>query len=86
MVTKRLGMDDNRIMKQVGAIFSIFMVLFYLGVGIYLIFILDPNQSTLGKPIFVMFGSFCIFYGLYRAYATYISIVKLFFKPDDDDE
>jgi len=79
-------MNDNKIMKQIGAIFSVFMVFFYLGMGIFLIFIFDSTKSNLGKPMFVIFGSFCIFYGLYRAYTTYISIVKLFFRSDDDDE
>ena len=79
-------MNDDKLMKQIGAIFGIFMVFFYLGAGIFLIFIFDSGQSTLGKPIIVIFGSFCIFYGLYRAYTTYTSIVRLFFKPDDEDK
>lgn len=78
-------MDDNRMMKQIGAIFSLFMVFFYIGVGIYLIFYFDTTKSNLDRTIFIFFGSFCIFYGLYRAYTTYVSIVKLFFRHDDDN-
>ncbi len=72
-------------MRQMGAIFSAFMVFFYLGIGIYLIFFFDTRLTTLQKPVLVIFGSVCIFYGLYRAYATYVNIVNLFFKPDDDE-
>ena len=79
-------MNDNKIMKQMTAIFSLFMVCFYLGVGIFLIFFFDSEQSIMGKPVFIIFGAFCIFYGLYRAYTTYVSIVKLFFRRHDEDE
>lgn len=77
-------MNDNKIMKQMTAIFGLFMVFFYLGVGIFLIFFFNAEQSILGKPVFIIFGVFCIFYGLYRAYTTYVSIVKLFFRHEDD--
>jgi len=69
-----------------GAVLSAFMVLFYLGIGIFLIFIFDSNLSTLGRPILVIFGAVCIFYGVYRAYTSYIKIRDLFFKLDDEDE
>ncbi|HAX92498.1 MAG TPA: hypothetical protein DCY25_00880 [Bacteroidales bacterium] len=78
-------MNENKMMRQMGAIFSAFMVFFYLGIGIYLIFFFDTRLTTLQKPVLVIFGSVCIFYGLYRAYATYVTIVNLFFKPDDDE-
>jgi hypothetical protein len=77
-------MDGNRLMQQVIAIFSIFMVLFYLGVGYYLIFLF--NLSLLDKAVRVIMGSTFIFYGLYRAYRTYVKIVEVFFTTDSDDE
>jgi len=55
-------MNGNRLMEQVTAIFSIFMVLFYLGVGWYFIFYSD--LSYLAKPVRVLMGSTLIFYGL----------------------
>ena len=79
-------MNDNKIMKQMTAIFSLFMVLFYLGVGIFLLFFFDAKQSIISKPVFTIFGVFCIFYGLHRAYTTYVSIVKLFFRHQDEDD
>jgi len=71
-------------MQQVTAIFSIFMVIFYLGIGIYFIFYSD--LSYLDKPVRVIMGSALIFYGLYRAYTTYIKIVEAFFTKNGGDE
>lgn len=78
-------MNGNRMMKQIGAIFSLFMVFFYIGIGIYLIFYFDKTKSNLDSTVIIFFGSFCIFYGLYRAYTTYVSIFRLFFRNDDDE-
>jgi hypothetical protein len=77
-------MNGDRIMQQVTAIFSIFMVLFYLGVGWYFVFY--SNLSYLDKSIRVIMGSTFIFYGLYRAYRAYVKIVEVFFTKDEDDE
>jgi hypothetical protein len=77
-------MDNNKIMKQVTAIFSLFMVFFYLGGGIYLIFFF--KNTYLDKSVLVLMGSVFVFYGLYRAFRTYVSIVDLFFRKDKDDE
>lgn len=77
-------MDGNRLMQQVIAIFSIFMVFFYLGVGWYFVFYSD--LSYIDKPVRVILGSAFIFYGLYRAYRTYVNIAKAFFTKGDDNE
>jgi hypothetical protein len=77
-------MSENRIMEQVTAIFSIFMVVFYLGVGSYFVFYSD--LSYLDKSVRVIMGSTFIFYGLYRAYRTYVKIVEVFFTKDSDRE
>jgi hypothetical protein len=77
-------MNENRIIQQVTAIFSIFMVFFYLGVGSYLIFF--ANLSYLDKAVLVIMGSTFIFYGLYRAYRAYIKIVEVFFTEDKNKE
>jgi len=70
-------------MQQVVAIFSSFMVLFYFGVGIYLIFYFDG--STLDKSIRVLMGSTFIFYGIYRAFRAYVKIKEVFFTEEDND-
>jgi hypothetical protein len=77
-------MNDNRLMQQVTAIFSTFMVLFYLGFGIYLVFYF--NMSYLDKSVRIIVGSAFIFYGLYRAYRSYVQIVEIFFTKDEDDK
>lgn len=77
-------MDGNKIMQQITAIFSIFMVLFYLGVGYYFVFMSD--LSYLDKTVRVIMGSTFIFYGLYRAYGAYVKIVEVFFTKDKDNE
>lgn len=77
-------MNGNRLMQQVTAIFSIFMVFFYLGFGIYLVFFF--NMSYLDKPVRVIIGSAFIFYGVYRAYRSYVQIVEVFFTKDEDDK
>ena len=77
-------MNENKIMQQVTAIFSTFMVFFYLGVGSYFLFYSD--LSYLDKSIRVIMGSTFVFYGLYRAYRAYVKIVELFFTDDKEDK
>jgi hypothetical protein len=77
-------MDGNKLMKQVTAIFSIFMVFFYLGVGCFFVFY--SNLSYLDKPVRVIMGSAFIFYGIYRAFRAYFTIVEVFFTKDNNDE
>jgi hypothetical protein len=75
-------MKENRIMEQVTAIFSLFMVFFYLGIGSYLIF--SSDLSYLDKAVRNLMGSTFIFYGMYRAYRSYVKIVEVFFTKDDN--
>jgi Na+/phosphate symporter len=77
-------MNESRIMRQITAIFSIFLVILYMGAGIFFIFYSD--KSYLDKPVRVIAGIAFIFYGLYRAYRTYISIVEAFFTKDDEEK
>lgn len=71
-------------MQQVTAIFSIFMVFFYLGVGIYLIFFTE--LSYLDKAVRIIMGSTFIFYGIFRAYRSYVKILEAFFAKDEENE
>ena len=84
MITKFTGMNQNRLMEQVTAIFSSFMVFFYLGIGCYFVF--SKTLSYLDRPVLVIIGSAFIFYGLYRAYRAYIKIVEVFFTKDKDEK
>jgi hypothetical protein len=77
-------MNGNKLMQQVTVIFSTFMVLFYIGVGVYFVFYSD--FSYLDKPVRVIMGSAFIFYGLYRAYIAYVKIIEVFFTNNSDDK
>ncbi len=77
-------MTENKLMQQVMAIFSIFMVFFYLGIGTYLTFFSD--FSYLDRAVRVLMGSTFIFYGLYRAYRAYVKIAEVFFTKDDAND
>ena len=77
-------MNENKIMQQISVIFSVFMVIFYIGVGSFLIFFFD--ETYLDKPIRVIIGSTFIFYGIFRAFKAYVQINKLFFSKDQDED
>ncbi len=85
MLTKIFGMDSNRMMDQVNAIFGAFMVFFYLGMGVYIIFFF--NYANWDKSLRVIFGSALLLYGVYRAARTWAKLSELYFsrqKKDDD--
>lgn len=77
-------MNNNNILKQFHAVFGIFMVVFYIGVGIFLLFF--AKMFTIDKAIRVIIGSTFIFYGAYRMYVTYKQIKEAFFTKDDDGD
>ena len=83
-MAKLYFMNENRLMQQVTAIFSIFMVFFYLGVGIYFVFFSDT--SYLDKSVRVIMGSTFLFYGVYRAYRAYVKIMEAFFSGNKNRE
>jgi predicted Na+-dependent transporter len=76
-------MDNNRILQQVYAIFSLFMVVFYVGVAIFFIFYSD--FSYMDKALRVIIGSVFLFYGLFRAYRAYIKIREVFFTKNSNE-
>ncbi len=73
-------MNENRIMQQISAIFSVFMVIFYIGIGCFFVFYF--KNSYLDKPVRVIMGSTFFFYGLYRAFKAYVDIKRVFFTKD----
>jgi hypothetical protein len=60
------------------------MVIFYLGVGSFLIFY--SGLSYLDKALRIIMGITFIFYGLYRAYRAYVKIIEVFFTEDKNNE
>jgi amino acid permease len=77
-------MNNNRISKQFDAIFGIFMVCFYLGIGIFLIFFSD--MFTINKALLRIIGGAFILMGLYRIYSTYRKITQAFSREKEEDE
>jgi hypothetical protein len=76
-------MNENKLMQQVTTIFSTFMVFFYIGVGFLLIFYTKLNYVD--KAVRVIMGTTFIFYGLYRAYRTYVKIIEVFFTDEKNE-
>jgi hypothetical protein len=77
-------MNNNRISKQFDAIFGIFMVCFYLGIGIFLIFFSD--MFIINKALLRITGGAFIIMGLYRIYSTYRKITQAFSRDREEDE
>lgn len=75
-------MNENKLMQQIGTMFGVIMTFFYIGVGLF--FLLSPNVAYVDKFLRIVVGSTFIFYGIYRAYRTYVKIIELFFSGDDD--
>jgi len=73
-------MNENKLMQQITAVFSVFMVLFYLGAGFFLL--LYFKNSYVDRTLIVIMGSTFILYGLYRAFRAYLKIVEVFFTND----
>ena len=84
MTPKFIIMNENRLMQQVTAIFSIFMVFFYLGVGCYFVFFSD--LSYLDKSVQGNNGINIYFLWNIQGYRAYVKIVEVFFTKDKDEE
>jgi len=77
-------MDNNKILQQMSSIFSIFMVVFYLGVGSFMVF--DKRYLVLDKAVRIIIGTSFIIYGIFRAFRTYIQIKEAFFNNETYNE
>lgn len=82
MLTKKFGMQENRIMNQINAIFGAFMVVFYLGIGIYLMFFVDYIDKVIRNIMGVTF----LFYGIYRTFRTFSQVREVFFRQKNKED
>jgi hypothetical protein len=64
--------------------FGIFMVMFYLGAGIALLFFL--KMFNIDRPLRVIIGSTFLLYGIYRITVTYKQIRQAFFTKENEEE
>jgi len=78
-------MDNNRILQQIYAIFGIFMVMFYIGGGIFFLFFAD-RFFNLNKALFGIMGGSFLLYGIYRIFVSYKQLVDAFFTKNEDEE
>lgn len=76
-------MNQQRMMNQVNAVFGIFMTLFYIGIGLYLVF--TNNLYIVDKTLLKIIGFTFAIYGLYRGFRTYQQLLDAFFRKGDDE-
>lgn len=81
---KFFGMDSNIVVKQMQAIMRFLMSLFYVGAGIFLLFFADNFQ--IDKALRNIIGGAFLFYGVYRIYTSFVTLFKLFFRKDEDED
>jgi hypothetical protein len=79
-------MNSNKIIQQFNAMFGVFMVIFYLGIGIFFLFFAKGIFTGMNKAMFGIMGAVFLFYGIYRSFVTYKQIVAAFFTKDDDED
>jgi hypothetical protein len=77
-------MNSNRMLQQFHAMFGIFMVVFYLGIGIFLLFF--AKMFVIDQAIKVIIGSTFLLYGIYRTTVTYKQIKEAFYTSKDDEK
>lgn len=77
-------MNQNRLLQQVTAIFSAFMVMFYIGVGVF--FIWYSDTSNIDKPVRVLLGSAFLLYGAFRAIRAFVKIREVFGPVEKNEE
>jgi hypothetical protein len=78
-------MNGNKIMQQFHAMFGIFMVVFYIGIGVFMLFYAD-RMFVIDKAIRMIMGSTFLFFGVYRISVSYKQIREAFFTRDNDED
>ena len=77
-------MNSNRMLQQFHAIFGIFMVVFYLGISIFLFFF--AKMFKIDQALRGIVGSTFLLYGIYRMTVTYKQIKQAFFTKENEEE
>jgi hypothetical protein len=77
-------MNNSRMLQQLHAMFGIFMVMFYIGAGIFLIFF--AKMFAIDKFVRGFIGSTFLLYGLYRITVTYKQLKEAFSSHDEEEE
>jgi hypothetical protein len=77
-------MEENKVLQQMQAVIRFFMALFYLGAGIFMLFFAKNFQVN--SAVLKLVGGTFLLYGIYRIYKSVVSIYRLFFSKDSDNE
>lgn len=78
-------MNNNKILQQFHAMFGVFMVVFYIGIGLFML--LFANRFfEIDKAIRVIMGSTFLFFGVYRIFVSIQQIKEAFFSRNKDEE
>lgn len=79
-----MKMEENKMLRQLQAVIRLFMAIFYLGAGVFLIFFTDNFQ--INRALLNIVGGTFLLYGIFRIYISITSIYRLFFSKDSDQE
>ena len=77
-------MNNNKILKQFNAVFGIFMVIFYLGMGVFLLFYAQ-KIFNIDKALRGILGGTFLLYGTYRIFATIRQLIDAFSSSKDEE-
>ena len=78
-------MNSNKILQQFHAMFGVFMVAFYIGIGLFLL-IYAKRFFDIDKAIRVIMGSTFLFFGVYRIFVSIQQIREAFYTRNKDEE
>jgi len=78
-------MNNNKILQQFHAMFGVFMVAFYIGIGLFMLFY-AKKFFVIDKAMRVIMGSTFLFFGVYRIFVSIQQIRDAFFSTNKDEE
>jgi hypothetical protein len=78
-------MNNNKILQQFHAMFGVFMVAFYIGIGLFLL-LYAKRFFDIDKAIRVIMGSTFLFFGVYRIFVSIQQIREAFYTRNKDEE
>ena len=78
-------MNSNKILQQFHAMFGVFMVVFYIGIGLFLL-LYAKRFFDIDKAIRVIMGSTFLFFGVYRIFVSIQQIREAFYTRNKDEE
>jgi len=76
-------MNSKNLYDKVFTIFGTAMVIFYFGLGYFIIF--SPYLNYIDKALRVIMGTPLIIYGIYRAFTSYQKIKDNFFSDNETE-